>query len=114
MYSLGYAYEAFGKIEEAKKYYRKMAQLEKDNYYISRGLFHLANLKQFQENDIDSAIYYYSSAIDTKFNYVEAFHNRAMCYESKGNKQAALYNYQKALEYDPNFVLSKEAIEKYR
>ncbi len=114
MYSLGYAYEQFGKVEEAKKYYREMAHLERENYYVSRGLFHLAYLKQFYENEVDSAIYYYTSAIDTKNDYVEAYHNRAMCYESKGDKQSALYNYSKALEYDPSFKLSSEAVEKYR
>lgn len=114
IYSLAYAYEQFGGYKEAEQLYREMAQLEDDKYYIARGLFHLGYLKQFQEKDLDSAIYYYTSAIDTKTDYVEAYHNRGVCYEGKGDKQSALFNYGKALHYDPNFEISREAAQKYR
>lgn len=114
IYTLAYALESFKRLDEAKSLYREMAALEKNNYYASRGNFHLGNVKQNYENEIDSALFFYSKAIDLKYDYVEAYHNRGICYEIKGDKQSALFNFTKALEYGPDFDLTKEAIEKYK
>ena len=114
IYALAYAHEQFNHFSKAKSLYRQMAQSDTSDYYISRGLFHIAYIQQFQENKIDSAIYYYTSAIETDGIYVEAYHNRGMCYESKGNIEAALKNYAKALDINSGFQLSREAAEKYR
>lgn len=114
IYTLAYAKQEFKKFKEAKELYRKMAESDESDYYVSRGLFHIAYIQQFYDNQIDSAIYYYSSAIESDGIYVEAFHNRGMCYDTKGNVSAALKNYAKALEINPGFVLSREAAEKHR
>lgn len=114
IYTLAYAKQEFNKIKEAKRLYRLMAQTDTSDYYVSRGLFHIAYIQQFYENQLDSAIYYYTSAIETDGIYVEAYHNRGMCYDSQGNVSAALKNYAKALEINPGFQLSKDAAEKYR
>ena len=114
IYALAYAHEQFNQFSQAKELYREMARTDSSDYYISRGLFHIAYIQQFQENKLDSAIYYYTSAIETDGLYVEAFHNRGMCFESKGNIEAALKNYAKALDINPGFQLSREAAEKHR
>lgn len=114
IYALAYAKQEFGKFKEAKELYRSMAQQDTSVYYVSRGLFHIAYIQQFQDNQIDSAIYYYSSAIATDGMYVEAYHNRGMCYDTQGNVSAALKNYAKALDLNPDFELSRAAAEKHR
>lgn len=114
IYALAYAHEQFNHFSKAKSLYREMSHTDSSEYYVSRGLFHIAYIQQFQENKLDSAIYYYSSAIETDGLYIEAYHNRGMCYESKGNIQDALKNYAKALEINPGFELSRKAAEKYR
>ena len=95
----------------AKVLYRKMEQ-SKDKYYRSRGYFHLGYLKQNLENDVDSAIYFYSQAINSIKGYVEAYHNRGMCYERKGDFQSAKQEYLEALKYDDEYPLSIEAFNK--
>lgn len=108
LYSYAFALEWYGKVNESKDLYRKMAENE-DKYYKSRGLFHLGHIKQRLENQIDSAIFFYSQAIFTQKDYVEAYHNRGMCYELKGDIQSARQEFLEALKYDEEFQLSIDA-----
>lgn len=113
VYALAYAKEGFGDIEEAKNLYREMASDTAD-YYVERGLFHQGYIKQFSENDIDSAMYFYNSALTTNPKYVEAWHNLGLCYIEKGDKSRALQSFSKALKYNPDFEISREMAEKIR
>jgi tetratricopeptide (TPR) repeat protein len=115
LYLLAFSTQYFGevqkdasKIDMSKTMYRQLAENE-DNYYKSRGLFHLGHLKQRLENQIDSAIFFYSNAIIVQKDYVEAYHNRGMCYELKGDYQSARQEFLKALKYDEEFTLSIDA-----
>lgn len=111
LYSYAFALEFFNKIDESKAMYRLLAKNE-EKYYKSRGLFHLGHIKQRLENQVDSAIYFYSQAISNQNDYVEAYHNRGMCYELKGDKENAKNEYLTALKYDEEFQLSIDAFNK--
>ena len=111
LYSYAFATEFFGKNEEAKVLYRKLAE-DNERYYKARGLFHLGHIKQRVENQIDSALYFYSQAINNQKDYVEAYHNRGMCYELKGNITSAKQEYLEALKYDEEFQLSIDAFNR--
>lgn len=111
LYSWAFALEFFGKTDESKEKYRLLAENE-DRFYKSRGFFHLGHIKQREENQIDSALYFYTKAIDNKKDYVEAYHNRGMCYELKGNIQSAKREYLEALKYNKEFQLSIDAYNK--
>lgn len=108
LYSWAFALETFGKKEEAIQKYRMMLE-QNDRFYQARGNFHLAHIKQRDGVEIDSALYYYSRAIDLQKDYVEAYHNRGMCYELKKNYQSAKQEYLEALKYDDEFQLSIDA-----
>lgn len=114
IYTLAYANQSFNRFKKAKNLYRVMIQKDTSEYYVSRGLFHLAYIQQFHDKNLDSAIYYYSSAIETNDGYVEAYHNRGVCYEDKGDIPNAMKNFSTALAIDPNFELSRKAAEKHR
>lgn len=111
LYSLAYAKQKFGKTDEAVGLYRKMIQL--DTTY-AEALFQIGYIKQFTIGDLDSAIYYYNSAILTEPRYVEAWHNMGLCYEDKGDKTRALQSYAKALKYNPEFELSRKQADALR
>lgn len=113
VYALAYAKNEFGDLEGAKELYRVMAH-DTSDYFVQRGLFHQGYIKQFKENDIDSAIYFYDSALTTDPRYVEAWHNLGLCYAEKGDKTRALQSFAKALKYNPDFKLSREAADKLR
>lgn len=108
LYSWAFAQESFGKTAEALANYRKLSTIG-DNFYESRGNFHLGHLKQRTTNEVDSALYFYSKAIDLDKEYVEAYHNRGMCYELKKDNQSAKQEYLEALKYNKEFQLSIDA-----
>ncbi len=108
-YNLAYAYQQFDKIPEAQQTYREM--LKKDPTFTPP-LFQLGWIKQFKQNDIDSAIYFYNETLQKEPRYVEAWHNLGLAYETKGEKYQAIQYYRKALKYNPKFSISEDAIER--
>lgn len=108
-YNLAYAYQQFDKIPEAQQTYREM--LKKDPTFTPP-LFQLGWIKQFKQNDIDSAIYFYNETLQKEPRYVEAWHNLGLAYETKGEKYQAIQYYRKALKYNPKFSISEDAIKR--
>lgn len=105
LFSLAYAQQIFEQPEEALEIYRKMIQID-TSYY--QALNQIGVIKQYNLKEIDSAIYYYNSALQTEPRFVEAWHNLGTCYEEQGNITRALQSYAKALKYDPEFKLSRD------
>lgn len=106
-YQLAYAKQTHGQLEGAVSLYRIMAN-DTSDFYVNRGLFHQGYIKQFELGDIDSAIYYYKSALKTEPRHVESWHNLGLCYKTQNDKTRALQSFAKALQYNPEFELSRE------
>jgi tetratricopeptide (TPR) repeat protein len=111
LYLEAYAYQYFGKSEEALQKYREMYALDNE---FAMAQFQQGFIKQFYQNDIDSAMVFYDRALVQEPRFVEAWHNLGMCYEDKKDKGKALQAYSKALKYDPNFKKSREAANKLK
>lgn len=107
LYNLAFAHQEFNQIKEAQETYRAMLKKDPD---FSTSLFQLGCIKQNQEKDLDSAIYFFNETLTKEPRFVEAWHNLGYCTELKGNKYQAIQYYQKALKYNPDFELSIEAI----
>jgi tetratricopeptide (TPR) repeat protein len=105
LFSLAYAQQLFNQPDEALKVYRKMIQID-SSYH--QALNQIGVIKQYNDVDLDSAIYFYNSAIQTEPRFVEAWHNLGTCYEAQGEITRALKSYAKALKYNPEFKLSRE------
>lgn len=110
-YSLAYAYQEMGQYDKAKETYRHMRTM--DSTY-AMPVFQLGYIKQFYEDDIDSAMVYYNQAIVMEPRFVEAWHNLGYCHELKSDRLKALAAYSKALKYNPNFEKSREAADRLR
>ncbi len=111
LYLQAYALQYFGKSEEALQKYREMYLLD-DSFAMAQ--FQQGFIKQFYQNDIDSAIIFYDRALLQEPTFVEAWHNLGMCYEEKKEKSQALQSYSKALKYNPNFQKSRDAANKLK
>jgi len=113
MYSLAYGYQEFGQSEQALQIYRKMAKQEST---FTPSYFEQGWIKQFQQNDIDSAMIFYNITLEKEPRFVEAWHNLGMCYEAKKDISQALRSYSNAIKYneDPEFTLSREAADRLR
>jgi Tfp pilus assembly protein PilF len=111
LYALAYADVKYNKVNQAKRLYRKMIQID-STYH--EALFQLGYIKQYVEMERDSAIYFYKSAIKSNFQFVEAYHNLGLCYEEIGDKTHALESFGKALKFNPNFELSRKEANKLK
>ena len=105
LFSLAYAQQTFNQPDKALSLYRRMIKLD-TSYY--QALNQIGVIKQYNYKQIDSAIYYYKSALQTEPRFVEAWHNLGMCYEEQGELTKAMQSYAKALKYNPDFKLSRE------
>ena len=112
-YQEAYSKEMFGQFEGAKENYREMAK-SSDDVYIMRGLFHQGHIQQFEDKNIDSAIYFYQSAIKTDPRFLEAWFNLGICHEEKGHLEKAMKSYAKCLEINPEFEAAKTRANKIR
>lgn len=110
MYKLAYAYQTFNRDEEALAVYRKM-QKKDPNFTVST--FQQGWIKQFHQNQPDSAILFYDITLQKEPRYVEAWHNLGLVYEeAKKDKYEAIKCYKMALKYDKDFELSKQAMDR--
>lgn len=111
-YSLAFARYQFGDVKPAIELYRELAQ-DTSEFYVQRGLFHIGYDHQFGEKEnLDSAIYYYNSALQTNPMYVEAWYNLGICYADKGQKTQALQSYSKALKYARQYNYNEDFIKR--
>jgi tetratricopeptide (TPR) repeat protein len=107
IYSLAYAKQKFGKEKAATSLYRKMIRLD-DTYYDA--YFQIGYMKQFSQEDLDSAMFYYEKVLEIEPRHVETYHNVGLIYEERNDISNALLTYAKALKNDPNFELTKERV----
>jgi tetratricopeptide (TPR) repeat protein len=105
IYSLAYAEQVFGQTYKALAHYKRMLQLKPDYH---QALNQIGVIQQYDLKQLDSAMYYYNSALEVEPRFVEAWHNLGECYESKKDISNALQSYAKALKYDPSFELSRK------
>jgi tetratricopeptide (TPR) repeat protein len=104
LYGIAYNLQVHGKFEEALRAYRDLLEVDQ-KFYLA--LFNEAYIKQFEQNQIDSAIYYYQSAIALQPKFVKGWHNLGLCYASLGRKPEALNAFTTALKHNPKFEISR-------
>lgn len=111
-YQVAYTRDTYGQTEGAKEMYREMASDTVD-LYVSKGLFHQGRI-HYREDNIDSAMYFYKSALETDPMFVQAWYNLGLCHQSKGNKEKALKAYSNCLKYDPEYTLARDKANEIR
>ncbi|MEN8786933.1 MAG: tetratricopeptide repeat protein [Flavobacteriales bacterium] len=83
---------------------------------IGRTLINLCyddNPKEKNDSLLDLAINYFDKALNLNVNYVPAKYNRALCYETKGNKQLAKSEYKEILKLETNYEPAIDALNRF-
>jgi tetratricopeptide (TPR) repeat protein len=115
-YNLAYGYQMLHNTypnrnydEQALQVYREMYR--QDNTFVMC-LFQQGHIKQFQQNQLDSAKQFYNVCLQKEPNFFEAWHNLGVIYEAEGKPLEAINYYKRAVKYNKNFQDSRDAIDR--
>ena len=100
LYMLGMYYQETAHYDKAISTYEILGKVDttfKDAPY-NIGYINLVYLQDYQ-----TAVIYFSKAIERDPGYAEAWYNRGLSYEQLGNYQKAYYDYQKTLKIRVNY-----------
>jgi tetratricopeptide (TPR) repeat protein len=86
-----------GKLEEAKKLYRKIVEIDKYNVraFNNLGVIYMG------EKNYKRAIMRFNNALDIKHNYVDAHYNLACLYAQVNDVPQSLFYLKNAIEFNP-------------
>ena len=102
----GYLNDEFTlQYHEAKEVFKKIVEIEPDNYRAHYNL----GIANFNLDNIEKAKQCYEKALKIKPDYKHCFYNMGLIYEGEGDLQEALKYYNKALEIDPHFIYAINA-----
>lgn len=107
-YNRGLFLQDAGKLEPAIADYSAILKL--DPAY-SDAYFNLGYIELVLRNNPKSSIPYFTDAIRTNENYVEAYYNRGMAFKLTGNKEAAAKDFMHALSLFPGYKLAQERLK---
>ncbi|MFN5417787.1 MAG: tetratricopeptide repeat protein [Flavobacteriia bacterium] len=111
LYGVAYCKQMLGDYETAIRDYKRLAEIHNDYYFAP---FNIGYIKHFEQNQIDSAIYYYQGAIEMEPQCVKCWYYLGLAYKDKKDVTNALKSFSKALEYNPDFEMSKTEANKLR
>lgn len=111
LYGVAYSKQMMGDFKMAIQDYKHLAEVNNSNYLA---IFNIGYIQQFELNEVDSAIYYYTSALEIEPECVKCWHNLGLAYKDKNDVTNALKSFSKALKYNPDFEMSKIEANKLR
>jgi tetratricopeptide (TPR) repeat protein len=86
-----------GKLEEAKKLYRKVVEIDQYNVQAFNNL----GVIYMGEKNYKRAIMRFNNALDIKHDYVDAHYNLACLYAQKNDVPQSLFYLKNAIEFNP-------------
>lgn len=111
LYNRGLFLQNVNELEGATTDYNNIIEL--DPAY-SEAHYNLGFIDLAFNEDYQSAIKHFTSAINVNNEYVEAYYNRGLCYEYIGDKQNAVKDYNAALNVVPTYKLAKERLRELK
>jgi tetratricopeptide (TPR) repeat protein len=107
---MGKAYylQTQNKLDEAIVIYRKLIT---DDPHFEAAIFNLG-LLYFDKNDLAQAHFHFDLCIKESPTYFKAYYYRGLIAEKKGDKAAALRDFQQALEFKSDYDKALEAVKR--
>ena len=108
-YNIGMFHQNRGNVEAALVAYRTLNTIDSlwAEPYYNQGNVHLLLNK-----DYDSAVFFFSKAVELNPNHFKAYNNMGLAYEDKNDLTNARRYYSKAVDIDPNFQLAKDNLNR--
>ena len=107
LYNRGLFYQDVGETDMAINDYNAIIKI--DPAYADAH-YNLGYIDCAFKEDFNSAIKHFTDAIRINSDYVEAFYNRGLCFESLNDKQSAMKDYIAALGIVPTYKLAKDRL----
>lgn len=98
LFNIAIIYEELGELEKSKDYFKRVLELEPDNY---KALFQLALLEEGMKNK-EEALSLYHRIIDIKPDFKSSYYNIASILDEEGQLKAALKYYKRVIDIEPN------------
>lgn len=111
IYGVAKSLQDMGEYEGALKNYRKIERIEPDFYvtYFNQGV-----IKQYYQEELDSATYFYNKALEVNPQYLDGWLQLGETYYSQNRDSEAARAFAEALRIDPDFTPARKAAEKLR
>ena len=97
LYTQALEWHREGKLEEAKKLYRKVVEIDQHNVQAFNNL----GVIYMGEKNYKRAIMRFNNALDIKHDYVDAHYNLACLYAQKNDVPQSLFYLKNAIEFNP-------------
>lgn len=111
LYGVAKSLQDLGKYDEAQKHYREMIKID-STFYVA--YFNQGFIKQYYENELDSATYFFGKVLELNPKYKRAWFQLGETYLKQGRKSEAVLAYSKALKIDKDYRPAREAADKLR
>lgn len=110
-YGIAKSLQDLGRYKEAQAAYRKLINVDPTIYiaYHNQGV-----IKQYFENELDSAIYYYNETLEVEPESVRTLHNMGETYYALDRHADAARVYSEVLRLNPDYEPTIIAKEKLR
>ncbi|MCB0804192.1 MAG: tetratricopeptide repeat protein [Bacteroidales bacterium] len=109
LYNLAMFYQDYGEFEKAISNYKSIIEID-PSFFLA--FYNIGYINLVYLSDYDAAIEYFTDAIEIKDDYAEAYYNRGFAWELKKNVEKSRENYQKSLEYKPNYEKAIEGLNR--
>lgn len=101
-FNLTEVYVMLDRFDDAKKALKRAQLIDKENGEI---FFHLGNIALLEEN-VNEGKQYYAKAISLGYTNPYIYMNLGSIYEDMGDLEAAVVNYNKAIQFDKYFAVA--------
>jgi len=111
LYGVAKSLQDLERFDEALVEYRHILEVN-PKFYIP--YFNQGYIKQYHQNDLDSAAYFYHELLKKAPDYIGAWYQLGEVYFTQKKYTSAAECYVKALEIDENFTPARTAAERLR
>jgi len=107
-YGVAKSLQDLEKYEQSLSEYRKLEKVD-SSFYIT--YFNEGYIKQYYQNQLDSAVYFYDKLLDINPKYVRAWYQLGRTYAKQGRNPDALRAYSEAVDIDSEYTPAKDAAQ---